>query len=197
MQKSSWIANSSIFGCLAPLLAIIVLMFERLSVFFRFSSEFNLIISLLTGIGIAFGALGVWNNKERKHVAVRAVSLIGIIVNAALLYSVWSAQPPEMTGTISRVFSNPFFGYERSLEMYVDLPASDLVESNLNPEEPVYIINVTHNTIIYENVKEGLERIIDSSQLQENQHIKVEWDGSIIITDPGQIRALRITVLDE
>jgi hypothetical protein len=196
MQKSWWVANSSNLGYLSPLLAIIVLVSERLFVFFRFSKEFNLIISLLTGIGIMFGALGFWNNKERSRASVRAVSLISIIVNAGLLYSVWFVQPPEMTGIISHVFSNSNLGYERSLEVYVDLSANDLVASNLNPDEPVYIVNIAKETIIYESVKEGQDRIVDSDQLQENQHIKVEWDGSIIITDPGQIRALRIIILD-
>ncbi|MFT3891030.1 MAG: hypothetical protein QM730_05300 [Anaerolineales bacterium] len=200
MQKSRHIAHSIIFALLSLFIPIVVLAFEEFFAAFRFSNEFKLSIFLLTITGIICGSPILRNSKAIKSafaVVVKAMSIIGVLVNIGLLYFAWIAQPPEMTGTISSIYSSPILGYERSLRIHVDLPADELVERNLDPQEPVFIVNITTDTLVYEQVSEGQKRIVNYSRLRENQHINVVWNGFIFITDPAQVIALKIVILDQ
>ena len=202
MQKSWHVSHKTVFAVLSFSIPIVVSAYGLLHPLHSFSSEF--VVSTLICIGIVLGAIGLWKDRDiRPTMAVKIASLMGIILNIVILYLAWGTKPTEffMTGTIMDVYSyaanESSFGYERSLRLHVDLPAQEPVERNVDPRDPIFIVNITGDTVVYKQTGNSQKRVAAKNQLQEDQHVRVEWAGYIWITDPAQVDATSITILNQ
>lgn len=164
---------------------------------------FKLIVPCIAGVGIVLGVIGIRINRTANFaLTVNVFGLIGIILNMGLLYSTQIIDLPKMTGKtlkISEYESNASgIGYI-TLMIRVDLPASEFVERNLDLQDPIFIVDANSHTIIYEQTGRWSwqREIVDDSKLQPNQHIQVKWDGFVFVSDPAEIEAVEITILNQ
>jgi len=195
-------SRSTLFGFLSLLIPILIFFGTR-SIFASsiLWMSWRLGVTILAIVGIFLGVVGLKKSTQSKLTLVTRIFCgIGILLGIAISFNLWSIKLSKVTGVISDVRlyekGQSNWPYIRSLRVQIDLPAGDFIERNLDLNDPVFIINTTWDTLVLEHIGEQQRRIVNQDQLETNQHIEIEYDGWIWITDPAQIDAIVIRILD-
>jgi hypothetical protein len=155
---------------------------------------FKRVIPVVGVVGIVLGVVGFLNKARPQSKALRVFSLLGILLNIALVYSAYRIELPTIKGTITDVY---IYENEPQLSLFVDLSTIKFDKSFFgNPPETILVVHITNETTIYEQVGNWSwqKKIISANQLQVNQYVEIKYDGSILTTNPGQIYAAEIIV---
>ncbi len=163
--------------------------------------KWKIIVTTVAIVCIFLGVLGLKKFKESKPTPItRIVCILGISLCIALSYYVWSIKLPKVTGVISRIQvyeqGQQYFGYTRALDVRPDEPVPDSLKGDHYQENPIFAANTTWDTLILKQTGGRLTRIINQNQLEINQHIEIEYSGWVYLTDPSQIDAIVIRILD-
>ena len=160
--------------------------------------EKRIIVIALAVVCVLLGVWGLKKSKQNKPTLItRIICILGILLCIAIGYRVRNINKlPKVTGIISDIRSYEPDGYIYSLEVRPDEPAPDSLKGDFYLGDPVFGTDILYNTLVLKQTRGKLTRIVNRDQLKVNQHIEIEWNGQIYLTNPPLIDAIAIRILD-